>query len=253
MKLATSMKRLFQILIFVFVVHYVSAQDAVVAPKDEAIDSKEFRFSIFLGWPIGAAKYDIEEAMISSGFNKHSPSNMFGSGNNHPFTRNYPVFDIELTYFINQHSGVSLNGGIADNIEVFGYHNEASYLFIKSELWSGSLNYVYRSKNNRHAGFIGPIIVFYNASRSSSGSDDAFSSYDVNKFGVYTGYTYNFLQKRVFLMAFKLNVRWAGNAEIGPFYEGYGDRMYELPVTSVSLTTVNIGLSFGFRNGKPKQ
>lgn len=244
------MKLFIKILFFIGVLQYTIAQDTIISSPDEIRNGKEFRFSIFIGWPVGTAKTDIEDAMIASGFDDNSPASWFGSGSYHPYTNNYPIFDIELTYFLDENNGISLNVGISDNIEVYGYNEEASFLFIKSELWSGSLNYAYRSKNNRHTGYIGPTLIFHNAKRTSSQSNNDFNAYDATKFGLYTGYTFNFLQKRVFFLAFKLNVRWAGKTNIGPYYAGYGDRLAEFPETSVSLTTLNIGLSIGFRNGK---
>ncbi|MFC2152284.1 hypothetical protein ACFLSE_07120 [Bacteroidota bacterium] len=181
----------------------------------------------------------------------------FSSSTSHPITTRYPVFDIEATYFLSKKSGISLNVGLADCIDVDGLgiffienHGQDTYtLELISKIWTVSLNYVYCSMNKRHYIFIGPSYLIH--SLKGEMVDESMAANYSEKLGLYLGYSFQVIQKKKWFLMLNTNYRWAPKTEIGPYI--YNNDVYEpytlalLPVTEIDLTCLNIGLSLGFR------
>jgi len=221
------------------------------------LQASKFHFSFFSGFSIFGPKKDIESNMLASGYGDQSSANLFGNGEDHPNTDRFPIFDFEASLFLNRNRGISLNTGLANNIEVQGYDDKGigNYLFLKSEIWSISLNYLFQSKNNKHNFSFGPSYIIHSVESKSS---NPFSDKN-KKLGIYAGYSYSLVQKKHFILNFKTNFRWATHSEIGPYITEYQMGLIN-PVpetitsifkeTKVSLAIINIGIAIGFKIGK---
>ena len=216
--------------------------------------------SLFLAYSFGGPKSDMEYAMKSVGLDDYGSMGFFSSSTSHPNTTRCPAFDIEATYFLSKKNGISLNGGLADCIEVDGLgilfienHGQDKYtLQLKSKIWSVSLNYVYSSMNKRHYLFIGPLFLIHNVKGEMV--DDIIPANNSEKLGLHLGYSFQVIQKKKWFLMLKTNYRWSTKTEVGPYiyyndvYEPYTLTLF--PKTVVNLSSLNIGLSFGIRIDK---
>jgi len=248
------------VLIIIGLVKQLSAQQTSDYNSEIINNSGKLKLSFFTGISFLGPKDDIESVMSSSGLGDTSPAGWFGGAKTHPNTINFPVFDVEASYYLAQKSGISLNFGSINNIEVKGYDGIGlgNYIFIKSELWSFSLNYLYRSKNEKHSLYLGPSYFIHNVKDFGSSITKTPDRRN-KKFGVYIGYSLQILQKKHFFIMFKTSFRWAPKSEIGPFVAqntlGIATQNPEtytstFPETKVRLTTLNAGLCFGLKIGK---
>ena len=247
------------VLFILFFVKHATAQE--LASPDSTIrpPTREFHISVFTGFSFLGPKNDMESAMTSSGLDDTRPGGWFGGPTAHPFTRKYPIVDIEATYYRWKNAGISLNAGLSNNIEVLGYEGvgTGNFMFLKSELWSIALNYAYSSKDKIHTLFIGPSLFIHYVEDVSKGIK---SPENLNKkLGFYIGYSLRLLQKKHWLVNFKTNYRAAPASEIGPFIAqhelGIGTPnpdtyTSEFSPTKVNIGCINVGLSFGLRSRK---
>lgn len=252
------MKPNLYLLIFlsVFLVRVVIAQPGSDAGTRISNNSKEFNLSFYAGGSFLGARNDMESNMSASGLGQTSPAGWFGGAKTHPFTRSYPIANIEATYYFTGATGISLNGGIINNIEVLGYQDIGigNYMILKSEIWSVSLDYSYRFKDNRNSFFIGPSYIVHHV-KHDNGSPNAPQNKNI-KLGANIGYSIQVVQKKHWFMAFKAIYNWAPKSEIGPFVAehqlGIGTSSPETYTsvfnrTKVSLACLNIGLCIGLR------
>lgn len=249
-------KIFFLIYLSVFLGKLVIAQSVSDTEPRIINNTKEFNFSIFTGFSFLGPKNDMESNMSDSGLGQTRPAGWLGDAKYHPFTRSYPIANIEAIYYFTGTAGISVNSGISNNIEVVGYQDIGigNYLFLKSEIWSVSLNYTYRSMDKRHNIFIGPSYFIHRVKDTSAGSK---SPDNKNmKFGAYIGYSLQIIQKRNWFMAFRANYQWAPKSEIGPFIAEHqlgiatsNPETYTSIFTpaKVSLTGLNVGLCIGLR------
>jgi len=246
-------------LFIIFLVNHANAQEMFDNRSGISDKSNEFNISVFTGFSFLGAKNDIESNMSSSGLDDKNPAGWFGSSKAHPFTYKSPTFDIEATYYLSKKRGISLNIGVGDNIEVHGYENVGigNFMFLKSELRSISLSYVYRSNNEKHNMFFGPSYFTHKVKDTSAGINSPNNKNE--KLGFYLGYTLQVLRKKHWFIALKTNFRWAPKSEIGPFVaqhqlgiatENPEDYISEFSPTKVNLACLNVGVSIGFKSGK---
>ena len=243
-------------LCILLLVKQANAQNS--APPDSSTNQhkREFNLSVFTGFSFLGPKNDIGSNMSSSGFGDTRPRGWFGGPTPHPFTRSYPIFDIEATYYLSQKKGISLNVGLANNIEVLGYDaiGLGNFIFLKSETWAVAVNYLYSSKNKRNSLFIGPSLLIHRVRDTSAG---AVSPELTNlKPGIFLGFSHHLVQKKRWFMAFKTNLRAATDSEIRAFVAthqlGIGlpnEETFTSVFTpaKVRITSINTGLSVGIR------
>jgi hypothetical protein len=208
--------------------------------------AKELNLSFLNGISIAGVKNDLESQMVASGLDQTSDQ-FFGYGPiNHPKTTQLPIFDIEALYHLTKYNGVSINIGLADNVEVTGYN--MGYITLKSEIWSVSANYVLNSENKRFNFFFGPSCIIHILKQKEA---DRISNVDKNvKPGFYIGSSIHIVQQKHWFLAFKTNYRWAQSSVIGPYSTGDGTNFYtKFDQTKIDLSCVDIGISVGIRFG----
>jgi len=248
------MLRIFiHVLFIVFLVKQVSAQKTSDNSSDTKSNYREFNLSVFTGWSLGGPKNDIESNMSSSGLGHRTGPGWFGPGRTHPYTRKQPIFDIEASYYLAENKGVSLNFGLINNIEVWGY-GKYGFMILKSEIRTISLNYVYRSKNRKHNFFVGPTYFIHSLKEVKGGKKSSLDNYGMP--GVYIGYSLQMIQKKHWFLALKINYRWAPKSEIGPFVDEQKFGIFtsnptivtsEFSRTKVNVSCLNVGFQIGVR------
>ncbi len=254
------MLRIFIYMLFIiFLFQQINAQKTSDNSLGTTSNSREFQLSVFTGSSFLGPKSDIESNMTSSGFGDRSSRWLGLGGKNYPYTEKHPIFDIEASYYLAQKSGISLNFGLISNIEVKGYDREVGIgnrLFLKSQIWTVSLNYVYRSKNRRHSIFIGPSLFIHSVKDLSISRYQKSPKNSNLKLGAYLGYSLQILQKKHWFLALKTNYRWAPKSQIGPFVAIHKLGLAtanptihssEFYRTTVNLSCLNVGLHVGVR------
>lgn len=233
-----------------------TAQKLTSPDSINRLPSREFHISILTGFSFLGPGNDMESSMASSGLDDTNPGGWFGDSRAHPYTSKYPIVDVEATYYVWKNAGISLNSGLSNNIEVFGYEavGIGNFMFLKSELWTVALNYAYSSKDKMHTLFAGPCLFIHHVEDLSAGIK---SPDNLNKKpGLYLGYSLRILQKKHWLVNIKANYRAASASEIGPFVAhhdlGIGTPnpdtyTSEFSHTKVNISSMNIGLSLGLR------
>lgn len=245
-----------RIFIFVTAIFFLVKLAYAQQNSDVITKSGEFNLTVSAGFSLMGPQNDMESNMSASDLGQTSPAGWFGGAKAHPFTQREPIFDLEATYYFTKRAGISLNGGIDDNIEVFGYQDIGigNSIILKSELWSVSLNYAYRFKDNRNSFFIGPSYFIYTV-KEDNGSPNPAQNKNV-KLGANIGYSFQIIQKKHWVMALKANYNWAPKSEIGPFVtEHQLGIATPNPVTytsvfkptKVSLACLNFGLCIGLK------
>lgn len=239
----------------IFISFFIKLADAQQNPE-MITKPKEFNLSVFAGFSSMGPQNDMESNMKSSGLGQTSPSGWFSDAKHHPFTSNHPITAVEATYYFSREMGVSLNGGIANNIEVFGYQNIGigNHMFLKSKIWLVSLNYSYRFKDNRNSFFIGPSYFIHQVKQSNAGQNQ---SQNKNiKLGANIGYSLQILQKEQWFIALKASYNWAPKSQTGSFTTehqlGIATSTPEtytsvFKSTKVSLACLNFGICVGLR------
>lgn len=237
------------VLFFIFLSGQANAQRTSGSRSGLAASSREFNISVSGGYSFLGPQNDIEAQMSASGLDDTSPG-FFGSPQDHPHTNKGPAFDIEGVYFFSRNSGVALNIGLADYIEVKGYEEPTpnligNFIFLRSRIWPVSPLYVYRSGNNRHNLAIGPSLFIHNVKDTRSGANSPGENNLIP--GFHAGYSFKIILKRRWFILFKSNFRWAPDSEIGPFVnEGlFGVSTFQ--PAKVNMACLNVGLAVGFR------
>jgi len=236
--------------------NHTNAQQTSDKSSDHKNNSKEFNLSVSAGFSFFGPQNDMESNMVASGLDDTSEAGWFGGAKDHPFTRIYPIADIEATYYFTKKMGFALNGGITNNIQVIGYQNIGigNYLILKSEIWAISLKYSYRFKDNRNSFSFGPSYFIHNV-KEDNGSQYPHQNKNA-KLGANIGYSHQILQKKHWFMALKANYCWAPKSKIGPFVAEHqlgiatpNPQTYTsvFTPTKVSLACLNVGLCIGLR------
>lgn len=245
------------VIIFLFLVQLADAQQS----SEMIAKSGEFNLSVSAGFSFLGPESDMESNMSSSGLGQTLPAGWFGDAKAHPFTRKYPIADIEATYYFTRDMGISLNGGIVNNIEVFGYQDIGigNFMILKSEIRSVSINYTYRFRDNRNSFFIGPT-YFIHRVKKDTGSENPPQNKNT-KLGANIGYSLQIVQKKHWFMVFRATYMWAPKSGIGPFVAehqlGFATPNPEtytsvFKPTKVSLACLNVGLCIGWRRAGEK-
>jgi hypothetical protein len=225
------------------------------------IFKREFNFSISTGPKLFGARQSFEKGMDEAGFGDGVQGFTFSKRTyEFPYSNRYPNLDLEATCFFKENKGISLNLGLAEFIGVNGRDdfnaqgmNATNSLSLLSMIYSASLNYVYRPENKRHNWFVGPSFILHNV--SDRGARDNHSQMN-KKLGLFTGYSYQIIQRKHVFWSLKTNIRWATKSSVGPFYAHvapaaqYEDEPQYFTsefTATVNLITMNVGLALGFR------
>lgn len=252
--------RIFIPVIFILFLDQLAGAQQTSGDRPVRIDkSGEFNLCLFAGFSFLGPHNDMETNMSASDLGQISPAGWFGDAKAHPFTRKYPIAHIEATYYFSGKMGVSVNGGIANNIEVFGYQDIGigNYMILKSEIWSVSINYTYRFRDNRNSFFIGPTYFIHHV-KKDTGSENPPQNKNT-KLGANIGYSLQIVQKKHWFMAVRATYMWAPKSEIGPFVAehqlGLANPTPEtytsvFKPTKVSLACLNFGLCIGLKMTK---
>ncbi len=241
---------------FVFYFGQIFAQEFSDNKPETKSGIKELNLSVFSGITFLGPKNDLENQMKASGLG--DAMHVLGT-TNHPFSRNHFIFDVEASGYLTDRSGISLNFGLANNVQVHGYQEIGigNILTLNSKTYSISACYIYRPQNKRHHFFIGPSLLIHSIYGEGAGLQSP-SSKDV-KLGIYTGYSYNIIERKYWFATFKFNYRWAPKSTVGSFVVEQHLGLDPLnPVTfrseflptKVSLENIDIGISIGFKINK---
>jgi hypothetical protein len=234
--------------IFFLLTFQLKAQLNPSTGADKNRNKKEIEFSIFLGRSFGGPFRDMSASM--NGVSVISSSR-----------RGIP-YRFDFTYNISQKSGISLTRG---SLDAFSIRMDGYAPTIKSMLKSTSLDYVYSLGHNRHEFSTG--ISFLSHHIKSDIEDNIITGKPQSqKVGINFGYSYHFIERRGFFLAFQAQYNWGGTMEIGPYKIYEHGRTYDLlglglftgtipsrtttfAAAKVDLNSFNIGFTMGFRFG----
>ena len=245
------------LLLFSFLSKEARPQEAL--GKDVQQERGEFNLSVMLGIGIQGPNEDIEDQMKASGFGDTRGPGWFS---NEPiqFPRAYriPIANLEAAYYFKRTRGLSLVVGLTDNVQVEGYDEIGigNRLYLKSEIWVASLNYILRSSDKKHQLSFGPALFLH---RVKDNAEHPTSQENNNiKPGLTAGYSLHILHKEDWYLAININGRWAPESKIGPFIIEHETGILlpepekqrsEFKSTEVQLKGLHIGLAFGLRMG----
>ena len=205
----------------------------------------------------------IKEQMISSGLGDIRPAfdDWFGHDEqvDYPTRGNGIVLNIEFIYNLSKKSGLQFTAGEHLHSSVHGYDRIGlgNYLSINNDVWTASLDYVLKIRKGKDALSIGPEIALHKTS-----ADNPTSYYPLItttssfKGGFNMGYSFSLVQKKSWFLSLKTKYTWLPSAEIGPYTvthelgvltEDHETFTSTFNKTKVNLSTINIGISTGWR------
>ncbi|SIT77904.1 hypothetical protein SAMN05444128_0557 [Pontibacter indicus] len=202
---------------------------------------------------------DIEDQMKASGLGDTQTGGFFSSGSTeHPNSSKIPIIHLTANYWLKGRQGISLEAGLLDYIEVNGYDDIGigNYIFLRSAIWSASLNYTFGSQNRKRYLSVGPALLLHHVKDDASGSlTDAQTNWLV---GLNTSYTAHLIDRPGWFLALKANGRLAPKSEIGPFVAEHQtgiinpqpeNQRSEFAQTKVRITGFSVGLTAGLKLG----
>lgn len=225
--------------------------------EGEEVIHKKFRelhISPFIGISFWGPKNDMEDNMLSSGLGDLYDGWL--GRINYPVSSRQAVYDFETTlYFVQQH-GISINAAIADNISVSGFDNIGigNNMGLNSKIVSYSLNYAYRTNDERLNLFFGPSYIIHRIYQETGSTKTEESNF--KKFGLYFGISVHIIEREKWFLALKSNLRLAPKSEIGPYTKEHQTGIAtENPETytsvynqvNVNLNSINLGIAIGFK------
>ncbi len=240
-------KLIFTILISSFMIAALPAQES---QSSDILKIKKWSVAMYLGWQIGGPGKQIEDAMVTNGFDCYRRgSSWFGgsSGTDHPYTENFiPSWMISVKYYLKSPFSIGIAGGNTNLGSTHGYKIETwgNSLYVDYTVFHISPVFSYNSYDIVRIG-IGPAVYFTKAWESSSHPEGIDVEYKHTKVGFLIDFGFRIPKKSRFFFELNGQYRYVGKAEIGPFNENpYRD---ELPETTVNYNHVFIGGGFGVR------
>jgi len=214
---------------------------------DESKIKEEVDLSIFVGAPFFGPKKSLVDLMNRNDFNGFTPISVFQT-QKYPVTSRLPTFGIALTFYKNNNKGYFIEYKYS-NLEIVGVNNLLhESIQLNSIVNSLSLLYNFHFKDKRINLRVGPDLLHH---KTRLFEDFAFpyekeivseeSKFNV---GLKLGGSAKLLNKKHFFMDFKTDYTLAVPIKIDPFRASLGT---VIPKSSLSLNTLDIGLSFGYR------
>jgi|WetSurMetagenome_2_1015567.scaffolds.fasta_scaffold200211_2 hypothetical protein len=237
------------------------AEQHSVLGDNYQIKDKKWSVSMFAGFSVMGPGQEIKDQM-SLQFGDTRPAFdgwFFGSvpAAAHPQHTSYPIWNFEIGYRVFKKNSLSLNYGQLTNTLTEGHDHEDSLyawegnnLNLRSDLAAISLLYIYDIGWINDELSIGPVIGFYKI--YDSDVDNSGSNKAEIKPGVQLGYAIAFIHGRSFFLKLKANYTWLPNATIGPYSKQMAwtsgiNQTSVFEETKVSLSTLGLGLSVGWR------
>ena len=224
---------------------------------------KKWSFSIFAGASLLGPGHGVKEQMISSGLDDIRPP--YDRWFDHEAEVDYPiggngiVLNFEAMYMLTERSGLQLALGEHLHSSVHGYEKIGlgNYLCIHNDVWSASLDYVWKIRNAKDALSIGPEIALHKASAENpTAFHPVVTSTSSFKVGFNIGYSFSLVQKKSWFLSLKAKYTCLPSAEIGPYTVTHVlGELTENPETytstfdntKVNLSTINFGIITGWR------
>jgi hypothetical protein len=211
---------------------------------------KKFSITMYMGWTKGGPCKQIEDAMITNGFNDHRGPGWFNSsGTDYPFTDRYiPSWMFGVKYYLKPPFSIGIVAGKAHLGSTHGYKIETwgHILYIDYTVFNISPIFSYNYYDFVRIG-IGPSLYFTKAWESSysPGMESVDVEYEHTKVGFLIDFGLRIPKKSRFFFDLNAQYRYVGKAEIGPFNENpYRD---VLPKTEVNYSHFLISFGFGVR------
>jgi len=198
--------------------------------------------SLSLGTASSGPAADIEEAMISSGFNKTTPAGFFGGPIANPFSRT-GFGTIGLPWMIALHYSLRppfLLGAIVSDApigETNGYHDPYLSLSIKYSVFTIASTFSLQFADCFHLG-VGPAIYI-------AESDAEIQS--AAKFGVLFDLGLSIPAHSCFFFVVSFQYRYVGNVDVGPKEARIGNAAATMPASSVSFDHSLLAVGIGTR------
>lgn len=208
---------------------------------------QEVNLSIFVGVPFFGPKTSLVDLMNKNEFNGITRINLYQS-QKYPVTSRLPTFGIALTFYKNNNKGYFIEYKYS-NLEIVGVNNSLhEYIQLNSTVNSLSLLYNFHFKDKRINLRVGPDFLHH---KTRLFEDFAFPNEkeiisEESKFsvGLKLGGSAKLLNKKHFFMDLKTDYTLAVPIKIDPLRTSYGSVISK---SSLSLNTLDIGLSFGYR------
>ncbi|GGG15196.1 hypothetical protein GCM10011323_19500 [Pontibacter amylolyticus] len=137
---------------------------------------KRLYLSVTGGVGLMGPQSDIENQMRASGLGDTQTGGWFSSGSTeHPKSSKIPTLSLAANYWLQGRQGIALETGLVDYIEVNGYDDIGigNYMFLRSAIWSASLNYMLGSQNRKRYLSIGPALLLHHIKDDASYSRTA--------------------------------------------------------------------------------
>ncbi len=196
----------------------ISAQDNTTSPSTkektiEAFISYSFGFSA-----LGAAS-EIEDQMRENHFtDDHCPDGLVCSREDHPRSTTRISYELDMSFFLNEHNGFSLGLGKMNSDRIIGFDKvdledseQGNRLEIHDRTHAVNLNYVYRTTNSHHFFYIGPSLIRKQFDTNISDPEPIY------KLGGHIAYQFNFGDGKVLEKSIRCSYRWFSNSRIGPY------------------------------------
>jgi len=214
---------------------------------DRSKIKQEVDLSIFVGVPFFGPKTSLVDLMNKNEFNGFSPINLFQS-QGYPVTSRLPTFGIALTFYKNNNKGYFIEYKYS-NLEIVGVNNSLhESIQLNSIVNSLSLLYNFHFKDKRINLRVGPDFLHHKIMLFEDFAPpyekDIISQESKYSVGLKLGCSAKLLNKKKFFIDFKTDYTLAVPIKIDPFRASLGT---VIPKSSLSLNTLDIGLSFGYR------
>lgn len=232
---------------------------------------KKWSISIFTGYTLLGPAQSLKNRIMESDFRDTSPGYATETGFidavKYPKSSISPAWNIELRYRVSKHTTFGFDAGqlskyrIAAYDHLFTIPNEANdgypvgnYLTLKSDLKAVSVLYIRKLHLVNDEISIGPALgmsrivdVDTKGTKRNPG---------VFKPGIQLGYAIDFVKTKGFYLKAQLKYNWFPDAHVATIAKDYDNGTYAynpenhtsiFKATKVSVSTIRIGLSAGFR------
>jgi hypothetical protein len=235
------MKRLMISLLFILFYSFVT----VAQSPTDSVESTYRRWSVSVNLAARISNYNskMEEEMTAQGFGDDSSPTWFGDGKEYPYSRSYPGIILNAKYYFWGPLAVGLSTGYTLLGEVHG-NNDGSRLTLTSSVISLAPEVSVNMYDMLKLG-VGPALYFTNTYSGENYNAER-QSYRRTKLGVLIDFGLRMPKSKRFFFEFSVQVRLAGQAEVGPYITG--DTQEEtFQKISINYNFGVVGAGFGIR------